>query len=100
MARVKGLLVLILIVILGFGGFYIYRNGWRMPTSFSALFASADTTTTNRVKTALGNSKRLAGFPLDASSSNGVVTLTGQVPSDNLKSLAGEIARDTMGVKE
>lgn len=100
MARVKGLLVLILIIILGFGGFYIYRNGWRTPTSFSALFASADTTTANSVKTALGTSKRLAGFPLDATASNGVVTLTGQLPSDNLKSLASEIARDTMGVKE
>ena len=100
MARVKGLLVLILIIILGFGCFYIYRNGWHMPTSFSALFASTDTTTSYRVKTALGSSKRLAGFPLDASANNGVITLTGQVPSDNLKLLAAEIARDTMGVKE
>ena len=100
MARIKGIFVLLLVVILGLGGFYIYRNGWRMPTSIGSLFISRDNATANRVKTALGTSKRLAGFPIDATVNNGAVTLTGQLPSDNLKSLAGEIARDTTGVNE
>lgn len=100
MARFKRLFALLLIIILGLVGFYIYRNGWRKPTSLSSFFASADTSTANRVKTTLGTSKRLAGFPMDATVNNGVVTLTGQLPSENLKSLAGEIARDTTGVTE
>jgi len=52
------------------------------------------------VKTALGLSKRLAGFDIGVNTSDGIVTLTGQVPSEDIKSLAGEIARDTAGVTE
>jgi osmotically-inducible protein OsmY len=51
------------------------------------------------VKTALGLSKRLLAF-INVNTSDGIVTLTGQVPSEDIKSLAGEIARDTAGVKE
>ncbi len=100
MVRIKRLFAILLVVILGLGGFYIYRNGWRLPTSFGSLFSSADSATANRVNAAIDSSKRLAGFPVDATASNGVVTLTGQLPSDNLKSLAGEITRDTTGVTE
>jgi hyperosmotically inducible protein len=52
------------------------------------------------VKTALGLSKRVSAYAINVDTSDGVVTLTGQVGSEEVKSLAGEIARDTEGVRE
>lgn len=93
--------VVILLVLVAGVGFYIYNNGLRRPTSIRALFSpSGDVDATRKVKTALGLSKRLAGFDIGVSTSEGVVTLTGQVPSEDTKSLAGEIARDTAGIAE
>lgn len=92
--------VVILIVLLAGVGFYIYRNGWQMP-SFSALkSAPEDVVTTGKVKASFGMSKRLAGFDIDVTTEGGIVTLTGQVSSESQKTLAGEIARDTQGVTE
>lgn len=97
----KLIALLILIVIVGGIGFYVYHHGWKKPEGFSSLFStSGDALTTRKVKTALGLSKRLAGFDIDATANGGVVTLTGRVPSEDAKSLAGEIARDTSGVTE
>lgn len=91
----------ILLVVLAGVGYYVYTHGWKKPQAFSEVFSSSgDPATTRKVKTALGLSKRLAGFDIGVSTSDGVVTLTGQVPSEDIKSLAGEIARDTAGVKD
>ena len=93
--------VVVLFVILGGAGYYVYRNGWKRPQGLSSLFSSsADATTTRKVKTALGLSRRVAGFDIDATTADGVVTLTGQAPSEDVKSFAAEIARDTPGVKD
>jgi len=93
--------VLIPLVILAGVGYYVYNHGWKKPDSVRALFSSSgDPDTSRKVKTALGLSKRLARFDINVSTSDGVATLTGQVPSEDIKSLAGEIARDTAGVKE
>ena len=97
----KSIAVVVLLIILGGGGYYVYKNGWKRPQRFSSLFSSSeDVTTTRKVKTALGLSRRVAGFEIDAVTSDGVVTLTGQVPSEDVKSFAAEIARDTPGVKD
>jgi len=96
-------LVVIAIVLLIGGGvaYYVYNHGWKKPEGFSSLFSSGgDAATSRKVKTALGLSKRLAGFDIGVNSSEGVVTLTGQVPSEDAKSLASEIARDTAGVTD
>ena len=91
----------ILLIIAGGAGYYVYTHGWKRPEGFSSLFSSSgDPETTRKVKTALGLSKRLAGFNINVETRDGVVTLTGQVPSEDIKSLAGEIARDTPGVKD
>lgn len=91
----------IVIAIAGGAGFYVYTHGLKKPDSISALFSSSgDAATARKVKTALGLSKRLAGFDISASGNDGVISLTGQVPSEDVKSLAGEIARDTPGVKD
>src|SRR5437867_2637019 len=92
--------VIVLIIIAG-AGYYIYTHGWKKPESFRALFSSSgDPDTSRKVKTALGLSKRLGRFDINVTTSEGVATLTGQVPSEDIKSLAGEIARDTAGVKD
>ena len=89
-----------LIIVAG-AGYYIYTHGWKKPESISAIFSSSgDPDTSRKVKTALGLSKRLAGFNINVNTSDGVATLSGQVPSEDVKSLAGEIARDTAGVNE
>lgn len=97
----KLMALLSLVIVVAGVGYYLYSHGWKKPESFSSLFSSSgDAATTRKVKTALGLSKRLAGFDIDVSTSGGAVTLTGRVPSEDAKSLAGEIARDTPGVTE
>ena len=87
-----------LIIVLG-AAYYVYIHGWKKPESVRAMFSSSgDADTTRKVKTALGLSKRLSPFDISVNTGEGIVTLTGQVPSEEIKSLAGEIARDTAGV--
>jgi hyperosmotically inducible protein len=97
----KLIAVVIPLIIVAGAGYYIYTHGWKKPEGFRALFSSSgDPDTSRKVKTALGLSKRLARFDINVNTSDGVATLTGQVPSEDIKSLAGEIARDTAGVKD
>ncbi|HXI92584.1 MAG TPA: BON domain-containing protein [Blastocatellia bacterium] len=97
----KLIAVVIVLIIVGGAGYYIYTHGWKKPESFRALFSSSgDPDTSRKVKTALGLSKRLSRFDINVTTGDGVATLTGQVPSEDIKSLAGEIARDTAGVKD
>jgi hyperosmotically inducible protein len=97
----KLIALLLVVIIFGGIGFYVYHHGWKKPEGFSSLFStSGDAATTRKVKTALGLSKRLAGFDIEVNTSGGVVTLGGRVPSEDTKSLAGEITRDTPGVTE
>jgi hyperosmotically inducible periplasmic protein len=97
----KLIAVVIVLIIVAGAGYYIYTHGWKKPESFRSLFSSSgDPDTSRKVKTALGLSKRLARFDINVTTSDGEATLTGQVPSEDIKSLAGEIARDTAGVKD
>lgn len=95
----KTIAYFIVIALLGGGGYYVYKNGFHLPTSWRGMF-SADADTANKVKDSFRYSKRLTGYNIEAVSSGGVVTLTGQLSSEALKSLATEIARDTQGVTE
>lgn len=97
----KLITLLLLILMLGGVGYYFYTRGWRAPESLGAVFSSsADAATTAKVKASFGLSKRVRAFDVGVTTTDGVVTLTGQVSSEDVKSLAGEIARDTPGVKE
>jgi hyperosmotically inducible periplasmic protein len=98
---VRKIVVLIAALIAAGAGYYIYNHGWRKPESIGSVFSqSGDPATTRKVKTALSLSKRLAGFDINVSSNSGIVTLEGHLPSEDAKSLAGEIARDTAGVTD
>jgi hyperosmotically inducible periplasmic protein len=97
----KPIAVVVLLVVVVGVGYYIYTHGWKRPESFRAIFSSSgDPETSRKVKTALGLSKRLAGFDIKVNTTDGVAMLTGQVPSEDVKSLAGAIARDTPGVTD
>jgi osmotically-inducible protein OsmY len=95
---------LILMVILMFvlaGGIYIaYTQSASLREAFhSAKGTTEDATTTSRVRTALLLSKRVSPFDIKVETTQEEVTLTGQVPTDEVKSVAGAIAQDTAGVK-
>ena len=90
--------ILILLVVICGGGYYIYKY---KPSWLGSLSSSSnDVATTAKVKASIGLSKRVSAYDLGVSTSKGTVTLTGLVPSEDLKSLAGEIARDTQGVNQ
>lgn len=92
---------LILIIIIGGIGYYIYKNGWSKPSWLGSISSSsADVATTTKVKAAFGLSKRVSAYDIGVTTTDGTVVLTGLVPSEDIKSLAGEIARDTQGVKQ
>lgn len=96
----KRIILIILLLLVGCGGYYIYRNGFKRPEWSGSFFSSADTAISGKVKTVFGLSKRLSGYDIKVDTDDGVVTLSGQVGSEHVKSLAGEIARDTPGARE
>jgi hyperosmotically inducible protein len=97
----KLLVLLIILAVLGGAGYYAYSRNLGPANWVRQTFGiSGDARTTANVKTALGLSKRVAPFNITVQTSEGVVTLSGQVSSEAIKSLAGEIASETAGVKE
>lgn len=93
----KVLVVLLLVAaIAGAGAYFAHTRGWNIPF----IGSTEDAATTAKVKTALALSKTVSAYDLEVSAEAGVVTLTGRVPSETVKSLAAEIARDVTGVAE
>lgn len=101
--------LLVILVIVGIVLFALYRNGWRsdsinagsVRSAISSVGdASKDAMTTTKVKTALALSKDVSAFKVDVDSDDGTVTLNGKVPSDQVKQLAGDITRQTAGVRD
>jgi len=58
-----------------------------------------DSALTAKVKTALHEDKVTTGTDIHVTTVAGVVTLRGAVPSEDVKSHAEQVARDTSGVK-
>jgi len=81
--------------------YYVHqKNGSVMAAWSSIKESSEDTATTTKVRTALKLSKHVSPFDIDVKTKQGAVNLTGQVPSEEVKAMAGVIAQDTSGVKE
>jgi len=84
--------------------FYGYRNRDISSDFNAAREYTEDAGTTAAVKSALALNKQLASLDIHVSSANNVetkdnnVTLTGQVPIDNVRRAAEEIVRGTKGV--
>ena len=95
----RPILMLVLVLILVGGIYFAYTQSATLRGAFHSVKESTqDATTTSRVRTALLLSKRVSPFDIKVETMQGEVTLTGQVPSDEVKSVAGAIAQDTAGV--
>ena len=91
--------LLLLVVVLG-AAYYIFRRNASVQKAFHFVRESTqDATTTSRVQTALLLSKNVSPFDIKVETTQGEVTLNGQVPSEQIKAVAGAIAQDTSGVK-
>jgi hyperosmotically inducible protein len=97
----KLILLPILVLILAGGIYYAYTQNAAFRGAFLNVKESAqDAATTSRVRAALVLSKRVSPFDIKAETVQGEVTLTGQVPSDEVRTVAGAIVQDTSGVKQ
>jgi len=112
---VRAGLVLLVVIVIVIGVLYLSR--WRggevdMAEAGKAVAGdlehaaetvrdtSKDAFLTVKVKTALALSKSASAFGVDVDSNGGTVTLTGAVPSNEIRAAVLEIARDTAGVRE
>ena len=93
--------VLLLVVVVGGAIYYFHSRSPSLQNAFRSLKElSQDAAITSKVRTALFLSKRVSASDINVKTSQGEVTLTGQVPSEEMKAVAGAIARDTSGAKQ
>ncbi len=97
----RTVLALVLVLVVLGAIFYISRQNSSLQNAFHSVKESTqDAAATSRVRTALLLSKQVSPFDIKVETSQGEVTLRGQVPSEEVKSVAGAIAQDTSGVKQ
>ena len=106
---IGALLIIVLLLILGWVALQVSTKGWDqarqdMRTAFqgvayAAKETSQDAALTAKVKTALALSRRVPWSKIDVDSKDGVVTLRGDVPSDDARTQAESIAKDVPGVQ-
>lgn len=97
----RSIAIAIVLIVLIVGGVLIYKRDAAMSlgeTLRSVKETSQDAATTSKVKTALLLSKHVSAFDVKASTNRGEVTLTGEVPAEETRRLAGAITQDTSGV--
>ncbi len=93
------MLVLVLLVVGAV--YYIFTRNSSIQNAFHSIQESTqDAATTSRVRTALLLSKQVYPFDIKVQTIQGEVTLEGQVPSEQVKTVAGAIAQDTSSVKK
>jgi hyperosmotically inducible periplasmic protein len=96
----RTILVLVLFVLVVGAVYFISTRNSSVQNAFSSLKESTrDAATTSRVRTALLLSKNVSPFDIKVETIQGEVTLDGQVPSEQVKTVAGAIAQDTSSVK-
>jgi len=110
MSVVAAILLIIGVLFLGWMTFLVSTRGWDqakqdVKSSFqSAAYAaketSKDAALTSKVKTALALSKRIPSDKINVDSDGNVVTLRGEVPSQETRDLAERIVKDVPGVGE
>src|SRR5207237_10031816 len=104
----------ILVVCLLFGllwvAYLVSTRGWDQAkqeitnsvqgAAYAAKETTQDAALTAKVKTALSLSRKIPSGAVTVDSDNDVVTLRGEVPNDEVRNLAEQIARDVPGVRE
>ncbi len=97
--------LIVLLVIVGGVAYLLNERGVAVSANSvksaasSVRNASLDAATTVKVKAALALSRSVSAYDISVDTNDGVVTLSGAVPSDRIRGLAGEIASDTSGVR-
>jgi hyperosmotically inducible periplasmic protein len=89
----------LLVVVLGVAYFVFARYASVQNAFHFVKESTQDATTTSRVRTALLLSKNVSPFDIKVQTTQAEVTLDGDVPSEQIKAVAGAIALDTSGVK-
>jgi len=110
---VSALAAILLVCVLVAAGWFAYMvstRGWAQAkqdiatslqgAAFAAKEGTHDAALITRVKTALSLSKRIPSDKINVDSSGEVVTLRGEVPSEQIRELAESIAKDVPGVAE
>jgi osmotically-inducible protein OsmY len=99
--RTRNWIMLILLVIVGVAAYLSFTGSWSLGEALRSFSeTSQDAATTTKVKTALALSRQVSAFSIGVESRGGKVILSGDVPSDKIRSLAEAIAKDTSGVEE
>ena len=93
------LVVVVLLVVVAAGYFMFTRHLSILKAYHSIQESTEDAATTSRVRTALLLSKQASPFDIKVTTIQGEVTLEGQVPSEQVKTVAGAIAQDTSSVQ-
>jgi len=97
----KPILVFALLVFVVGAAYFIATRNSSVQNAFSSIKESTqDAATTSRVRTALLLSKHVSPFDIKVQTIQGEVTLEGQVPSEQVKAVAGAIAQDTSSVRQ
>ena len=97
----RSIVIALILIVLVVGGVLIYQRDAATSigdTLRSVKESSQDAATTSKVKTALLLSKHVSAFDVKARTNRGEVTLTGEVPTEETRRLAGAITQDTSGV--
>jgi len=89
-------LVFVLVVAVALGLFVYFTDVGRalLGRVWGEDQSAASVAITNKVKSAFLLSKRLSAYEIGVETKDGVVTLTGQVPTEVDKELAGNVAKD------
>jgi len=96
----RTILVLALLVFVVGAAYFITTRNSSVQNAFSSIKESTQEAATSRVRTALLLSKHVSPFDIKVQTIQGEVTLEGQVPSEQVKTVAGAIAQDTSSVKQ
>ena len=105
-----GILLLCFLLALAWVTYLVSTRGWDQArqdvksslqgVAYAAKETSQGAALTGKVKTAFALSKRIPSDKIDVDSEHDVVTLRGEVPSDEIRDLAETRARDVPGVSE
>jgi len=107
---VGALALIVLILLLGWTAYQVSTRGWEQTkqdvrsafqgAAYAAKETSQDAALTAKVKTALALSRRVPSSKIDVDSMSGVVTLRGDVSSEDARTQAESIAKEVPGVQE
>lgn len=110
MSLIGALLIIVLVVVLGWTALQVSTKGWEQTrqemrsafqgVAYAAKETSQDEALTAKVKMALTLSRRVPSSRIDVDSKDGVVTLRGDVLSEDARKKAASIAQDVPGVQE